>query len=90
MLCGSALVVVVVLGWQWEILAVLALAVFATLEPSLVALTVLLEAIGLLAVAAFDMLLLLDFACKWIRVTIHEGKDGIVAFLIVGFEVVAA
>ena len=54
-----------------DILAFLAFAVFATLEACLVAFTVLLETVRLLAIATLNMLVILNFLPKRIRIPIH-------------------
>lgn len=78
------------LRFRRNILAFLALAIFTAPEACLIALTVLLQTVGLLAIAALEMLIRLDLLSKWIRVTIHQRHYSIVPFLVVGIEVMAA
>lgn len=74
---------------QAHVLALLTLAVFAALEAGLVALAVFFEAVGLFAVTAFDVLVVLNFLAEGVRVAIHEGHDGVVPLLVVDVQVVA-
>lgn len=53
------------------VFALLTFAVLATLETGLVAFTVFLEAVGFLAIAALDVLVVLDLLAKGIRIAIH-------------------
>ena len=73
-----------------NILAFFALAIFAASEAGLIALTVLLQTVGLLAITALEMLIRLYFLPKRIGVTIHQRHNSIISFLVVDIEIVAA
>jgi hypothetical protein len=73
-----------------DVLAFLAFAVFTAFQTCLVAFTVFLKAVGLLAVAALDVLIIFDFLAKGIWIPVHKGHDRIVPFLFIDIEVVAA
>lgn len=72
------------------VFALLTFAVLATLEAGLVAFTVFLEAVGFLAIAALDVLVVLDLLAEGIRIAIHEGHYSVVSLVLVDLQVVAA
>lgn len=72
------------------VFALLTFAVLATLEAGLVAFTVFLEAVGFLAVAALDVLVILDFLAEGIGIAIHKRHYCVVSLLLVDVQVVAA
>jgi len=72
-----------------EVLAVLALAVVAAGEAGLIALAVFLLAAALLAVAALDVLVVLDLHAEGIGVSVHQAHDRVASLLGIGFQVVA-
>jgi len=72
-----------------EVLAVLALAVVAAGEAGLIALAVFFLAAALLAVAALDVLVVLDLHAEGIGVSVHQAHDRVASLLGIGFQVVA-
>lgn len=64
--------------FDWHIFAFFTLTVLAAFKACLVAFTVFFEAVGLLAVAAFDMFVVFDLLAERVGVSIHQGQDGIV------------
>jgi hypothetical protein len=71
-----------------DILAFLAFAVLTTLEPCLIALTILFEAVRFFAVATFNVFVCSYFLSERIWVPVHESHDCIASFFRIDLKIV--
>ncbi len=69
------------------VLALVTLAVFPTAKTSLEALAIFLQAEGLLAVASFQVLVLIDFLTEGIRIAFHQHQDCVVSLLLILLQI---
>ena len=72
-----------------SILTLLALTIFATFEPSLIALTILFRAIRLLTIASLQMLIGLNLFTERIRIPIHKYKYSIIPLISIIVQIMA-
>lgn len=55
----------------------------------MVTLTVFLQTVGLFAVAPLEMFVILYLLAERIGVSVHQGENGVVAFLVIDLQIMA-
>ena len=80
----------IALFFHHHVLALLALAVLPAFETRLIALAVFLETVWFFAVAALDVLVILNFLSKGIGIPVHEWHYGVVSFFLIDVQIVTS